>query len=126
MDMASDGSVTRWVQALAQSNGGESLLEEQLFHRYFERLASVAQRRLANSSRAIADEEDVALSAMASFFRRAREGQFAELADRGELWRLLVTITNRKAINQYNKQTAAKRDMHRELKGDAASHVEHI
>ena len=34
------------------------------------------------------------LSAFATFFRRAQEGQFPRLQDRGDLWQLLVTITD--------------------------------
>jgi len=39
----------------------------------------------------------VALSAFDSFCRRAEAGSFPRLADRDSLWRLLVTITARKA-----------------------------
>jgi DNA-directed RNA polymerase specialized sigma24 family protein len=47
----------------------------------------------------VADEEDVALSAFDSFFRRAQEGRFPRLADRHDLWQLLVVIAARKASN---------------------------
>jgi DNA-directed RNA polymerase specialized sigma24 family protein len=41
----------------------------------------------------------VALSALDSFFRRAREGRFPRLVDRHDLWQLLVLIARRKALN---------------------------
>src|SRR5262245_12699286 len=47
----------------------------------------------------MADEEDVALSAFDSFCRNAEEGRFPDLRDRDNLWKLLVTITVRKAID---------------------------
>ena len=47
----------------------------------------------------MADEEDVALSALDSFCRAAREGRFPDLADRDGLWRLLLQMTVHKAMN---------------------------
>jgi hypothetical protein len=47
----------------------------------------------------MADEEDVALSALDSFFRGARRGRFSDLADREGLWRLLYQITVHKAVD---------------------------
>ena len=55
------------------------------------------------------DEEDVALSAFQSFCDRARKGQFPELANRDDLWRVLFAITVRKAIGAVRHQTRKKR-----------------
>jgi DNA-directed RNA polymerase specialized sigma24 family protein len=56
---------------------------------------------LRSSQRALprrqADEEDVALSAFLSFYQAAALGRFPRLDDRDDLWRLLVTVTARKA-----------------------------
>jgi len=41
--------------------------------------------------------EDVALSAFHSFCRAAKEGRFPELANRQDLWQILVMLTARKA-----------------------------
>ena len=111
--MASEGSVTRLVQILG--NGEESIAESKLFERYFSKLIALARQRLHNSPGCAEDEEDVALSAMDSFFQRARSGAFPDLRNRSELWGLLVTITSRKAINQFKRQTAAKRNVLTEL-----------
>ncbi|MGL4554749.1 MAG: ECF-type sigma factor, partial [Gemmataceae bacterium] len=43
------------------------------------------------------DEEDVALSAFASFCRGVEAGRFPRLDDRDGLWRVLFTLTVRKA-----------------------------
>jgi hypothetical protein len=56
----------------------------------------VARKKLQGTPRRAPDEEDVALSAFDSFCRGA-EGRFPQLADRHSLWRLVVTITARKA-----------------------------
>ncbi len=104
---STDGSITYWLKLLDTNEG--SVARGALFERYFQRLVRLARRRLKTASRAAEDEEDVALEALDSFFRRAEQGDFARLNNRGELWSLLVTIASRKAINQYNRQTALKR-----------------
>jgi len=55
----------------------------------------------------------VALSAFFSFWRGAERGRFRELLDRHGLWRLLVTITVRKAHD-------LRRDEHRQKRGGGA------
>ena len=57
-----------------------------------------AARRLPGHARRDFDEEDVALSAFHSFCDRVGRGQFPGSTDRNDLWRLLATITARKAI----------------------------
>jgi len=47
----------------------------------------------------MADEEDVALSALDGFCRAARDGRFPDLADRDGLWRLLLQMTIHKAMS---------------------------
>jgi DNA-directed RNA polymerase specialized sigma24 family protein len=59
---------------------------------------------LGGMPRRAADEEDVALSAFDSFFRRAECGQFARLTDRDDLWQILVLITERKAIDLMRRE----------------------
>ena len=56
----------------------------------------------------MADEEDVVICAFDSFCRGAEHGKFPKLDDSTDLWRVLVTITERKAINQV-KYIARKR-----------------
>jgi RNA polymerase sigma factor (sigma-70 family) len=102
-----DGSVTHWLNQLATAD--DSVAERELFDRYFGKLIGVARQKLSASRRAVEDEEDLALSAMDSFLRRAADGQFPKLSDRDELWSLLVTIVTRKAVNRFKKDRALKR-----------------
>jgi RNA polymerase sigma factor (sigma-70 family) len=104
--MSSDGSVTGLLGPL---QAGDPAAVEQLWQRYFPRLAGLARTKLPGSVRRIADEEDVACSALASFCRHAGEGRFPEVRDRDSLWRLLVVITSRKAAHQVRDQTCRKR-----------------
>ena len=48
-------------------------------------------------------------SAFHSFCDRIGRGQFPQLADRDDLWRLLVTITARKAVSTVRHQNRKKR-----------------
>lgn len=104
--MASEGSVTRWV---GQLQAGDPAAAQQLWQRYFQRLVELARTKLRGSSRRVADEEDVALSAFDSFCRRAEQGRFPHLLDRDSLWRLLVLLTTRKASHQRRDQRRQKR-----------------
>jgi DNA-directed RNA polymerase specialized sigma24 family protein len=94
--MASEGSVTRWLPPL---QAGDPAAVQQLWERYFRRLVGLARLKLRGAPCCAAYEEDVALSAFASFCRNAERGRFPALADRDGLWRLLVTITVRKAAH---------------------------
>jgi DNA-directed RNA polymerase specialized sigma24 family protein len=102
------GSVTQWIGNL-QGTGSDTAARE-LWERYFGQLARLARAKLGAAPRGPADEEDVALSALDSFFRGAAEGRFPALGGRDDLWKLLVTITARKASNR-------RRDAGREKQG---------
>ena len=80
-----------------------------LWERYFTRLARLAQVRLRNVARGPADGVDVALSVFDSFFQGVAAGQYPGLGNRDDLWRLLVTITARKACNQRRDEGRQKR-----------------
>jgi DNA-directed RNA polymerase specialized sigma24 family protein len=55
------------------------------------------------------DEEDAALSALDSLCSGLAKGHFPQLADRDDLWRLLVVITIRKVQGQARRQLRQKR-----------------
>jgi RNA polymerase sigma factor (sigma-70 family) len=95
--MSSEGSVTRWVTAL---KGGDVAAAQPLWERYHRRLVALARQKLQDARRREADEEDVVQNAFHSFFRGVTRGRFPQLNDRDNLWRLLVVITARKALDQ--------------------------
>jgi DNA-directed RNA polymerase specialized sigma24 family protein len=99
--MSSTGSVTHWIEGL---KGGDAEAAQKLWERYSERLARLALRKLRAARRRVEDEEDAALSAFDSFCRGAQQGRFPQLADRNDLWRLLVLITARKAIDLLKRE----------------------
>jgi DNA-directed RNA polymerase specialized sigma24 family protein len=100
-------SVTHWIGDLRSGNRDEA--SRRLWERYFERLARLAQARLRTAGGGPADGEDIALSAFDSFVRGTAAGRYPALGDRDDLWRLLVTITARKAHNQRRDEGRQKR-----------------
>jgi DNA-directed RNA polymerase specialized sigma24 family protein len=104
--MAGDDSVSRWLHLLQQ---GDAAAAQALWQRYFNRLVGLAHFKLQDRPRRAADEEDVALSAFASFCRAAQAGRFPNLNDRDDLWRLLVTLTERRALNLVRDESRLKR-----------------
>jgi RNA polymerase sigma factor (sigma-70 family) len=95
--MSDAGSVTRWMTAL---KSGDSLAAQPLWERYHRRLLALAREKLRAARRRSADEEDVVQNAFHSFFAGVARGRFPRLDDRDNLWRLLVVITARKALDQ--------------------------
>ena len=100
------GSVSRW---LIQLKTGDPVAAQPLWERYFQQLVELARRKLRQSLRRAADEEDIALSAFDSVCRGAAVGRFPTLHDSNDLWHLLVTITDRKAIDLARRERRAKR-----------------
>src|SRR4051794_34072423 len=100
------GSVTHWIGAL---KAGDDKAAQRLWERYFDELVRLARARLGALPRGEADEEDAALSAFHSFCQGAARRRFPRLDDRHGLWRLLVTITARKALDQAERLNRKKR-----------------
>lgn len=101
-----DDEVTLWMHGLAN---GDSQAAQRLWERYCTQLANLARRKLGSASRRVVDEEDVALNAFNSFCRGVSAGSFPSLTDRHSLWKLLVTITARKAVAEIRHQNRKRR-----------------
>jgi RNA polymerase sigma factor (sigma-70 family) len=104
--MSTEGSVSRWIAGL---KGGDARAAQRLWERYYRRLVGLARKRLRAARRREADEEDVAQDAFHSFFRGVDRGRFPRLDDRDDLWRLLVAITVRKALDQLKREHSKRR-----------------
>jgi DNA-directed RNA polymerase specialized sigma24 family protein len=101
-----EGSITRWIGRL---KSGDAEAAQNLWENYFSRMVELARHRLQAAPRRVADEEDVALSAFNSFCQGAKEGRFSRLADRNNLWPLLVAITAHKAVDLVRRENRQKR-----------------
>jgi DNA-directed RNA polymerase specialized sigma24 family protein len=114
--MASEGSVTSWLDQL---KAGDTAAAQPLWEAYFRRLVALARGKLQGAPRRAADEEDVALSAFDSFCRGAEQGRFPQLGDRQDLWQVLVLLTTRKAYRLAQYERRQKRGGGRAACGDA-------
>jgi DNA-directed RNA polymerase specialized sigma24 family protein len=112
--MAAHGSVTRLIIDLRSDEPAVREVAARLvWGRYFQELLVLARNHLSARIRSREDEEDVLQSMYKSFCIRQRRGDF-DLANRDELWNLLVRITLRKARNAANRHLQGKRDVRRE------------
>lgn len=104
------GSITHLLKTLKD---GDDRAAEEAFQAVYDRsyswLVAVARRTLDGSPRGAADEEDAVMNGLASFFRGVRENRFPNLYNRKNLSSLLISIVQRKAINQRNHLMARKR-----------------
>jgi DNA-directed RNA polymerase specialized sigma24 family protein len=116
--MAPGDSITPWLSLLRE---GHPDAAQRIWDRYFARLIGLARKKLGGRRFGIADEEDVAISALNSFCRNAREGRFPQLADGDGLWGLLIVITARKALHLLRDQGRHKRGGGRAPAGRADS-----
>jgi RNA polymerase sigma factor (sigma-70 family) len=108
-------SVTRLVELLeADDRSVRDMAASLIWQRYFRDLLELARRNLDKRVRVRQDEEDVVQSMFHSFCARQGRGEF-DLADRDELWRLLVTITLRKVRNAARDHRRECRDVTREV-----------
>ena len=99
------GSVTGFFGRLRT---GDPAAAEALWERFFPRLVGLARKTLANRPQRVADADDAALSAFASFCVRVKAGEF-RITDRSNLWNLLAAVTANKARMQARREAAGKR-----------------
>jgi DNA-directed RNA polymerase specialized sigma24 family protein len=104
--MEPSGSVTQWIRSLQQ---GDSEAASHLWDRYFRRLAALVRSQYGSIRSGQGNESDVALGAFQSFCRGLQEGKFASLQGRDELWKVLVVIAKRKAVDCLRRENARKR-----------------
>lgn len=105
-DIVDSELTTTWFERLA---AGDSRAAQRVWQDYYARLIALAGRKLGGSARRVADEEDVVLVAFNSFLKGLKAGRFPKLADRHDLWQVLVMLTARKAVDQREYENRQKR-----------------
>jgi RNA polymerase sigma factor (sigma-70 family) len=103
--MTSSQQITHWLNQLKV---GDHDSVEPLMEHYFQRLIHLASSRLKGRSSLQGYDEDVALSAFKSLCHGVQVGKFNKLDNRDDLWRLLVVLTVRKAVDLTRRASARK------------------
>jgi DNA-directed RNA polymerase specialized sigma24 family protein len=104
--MSAQGSITQWLQAAEQ---GDEQAAQALWERYYTSLLRLARSRLGRRAGLAVDEQDVVLNAFDAFYRGFQSGRFPQINDRHDLWRLLITLTGRKAVDVVRREHRQKR-----------------
>jgi len=90
------------------SNGLDTVFAQEVWDQFFPQLAQFARKKLGTLPRRDVDEEDVAISAINSFFCGVEANRF-KFEERDDLWKILATIAVRKAIAHKRKYFSQKR-----------------
>ena len=93
----SEEPVSQWIEQLSEA---DPLAAQRLWEHFCKRLMSYARGRLKAATRRIYDEEDAAVSAFRSLCRGIEAQKFPNVADRDNLWALLLMIASRKIMNR--------------------------
>jgi len=112
--MSSD-DLTTWLSGLKR---GDPRAIDQIWREYFDKLMRLIKGRLGNAPLRVADEEDIALSALNSFYDGVQAGRFPQLDDRDNLWKILVTIACRKT-NAFREKSFAQKRGSGNLRGES-------
>lgn len=111
-----DRVISLWVSQLYE---GDQHAANLLWNQFANRLVRIARDRLRTAYRAVSDEEDVVSAAFKSFFCGIQNGQYKELTNIENVWRLLLTIMLRKIADKHEYDHRSKRDVARMTSYDA-------
>lgn len=103
---ASDGSITRLIPGV---RAGDQVAVAELWKRYVFRVRGVAKPIVSGMPPGAGDLDDVTQSAFDAFFNAAADGRATNLHGRDDLWRLLATISRRKATDRVRRETRQRR-----------------
>ncbi len=101
-----DESITRWFVRLRD---GDERAAEILWQHYFPKLIAVAKHRFGADRDPVYGADDAVASVFHLLWNGARQGRYADVGGRDELWRILVTATRRKIIDRVRRENATKR-----------------
>lgn len=98
------GSVTGWIEDLKNKDPDA---QRKIVKRFSDRLIRCANQWLRGSGCRITDGDDIANMALFNFFEKD-PNQFEQLLNRNDLWKLLLVMAERRAIDQIRKETSQK------------------
>lgn len=88
---------------------GDAGAHREVVEKFLGRLTTLARKHIGSRMASRVDEEEVALSALRTFFVRVKDGRLV-VRDEDDLCKLLVTITAHKTLHRVAFHKAAKRD----------------
>jgi RNA polymerase sigma factor (sigma-70 family) len=100
--MCGEGSVTVLLNAIKAEMNPDAV--QKLYERYFRQLEWVARGKLCGADRRIQDEEDLAQVVLGQFYMGVRKNRFPQLADRHDLWQVLMMILSRRVTDHRRRK----------------------
>ena len=92
---------------------------EKLWADYYARLKKAIASRVRSIRSPVADESEIALSAINSFINQTKNGRIEQSLKQDEIWRLLLTIAINKTSDTRKKLKAKKRGGDRVIVGQS-------
>jgi DNA-directed RNA polymerase specialized sigma24 family protein len=112
---SSTGSVSRLFPGLAN---GDQAAQAEIFDRFFAIVTRLADQKLGQLPRRVADEEDVALNVMHDALTGIRERRFRDLQNRQDLWQIVWDLINKRSHDLTRSLLRQKHDVRREVGDD--------
>ena len=112
------GSVSLW---LGDAKVGDESAATDLFNRYYPLIRKHVHKELRGFATRSADEEDLALSVIATILQRLRLRRLDKLKDRQHLWALLLVMATREVTSHKRRETRQMRDVRRDASVDSAN-----
>jgi RNA polymerase sigma-70 factor (ECF subfamily) len=110
-----------FAELIGRVRSGDEAAAQTLVRNYEPAIRRAVRLRLDPRLQRIYDSMDICQAVLASFFVRAASGQY-ELDTPEQLLKLLATMARHKVGHARRDQRAARRDMRREVSGDAEEH----
>ncbi len=108
-------SVSRWIDL---TRNGDSNALQKIWERYYRSLTDYAKTQLPDFVRQMRDEEDIAHSTLQSMLIGFREGNYPEIQNRQDLWKILTLIAAREAKKHIRYENQDVRDKKRNQDAD--------
>jgi len=98
-DTGEHGSVTDWLTTISDAHGEADTAWRSLWERYAPVMQALARPYVGDGRKPLADDEDSVVEAFRDLFQGNQDGRFAQRTDRDDLQQILITITQRRAID---------------------------
>lgn len=106
MDVPETLEVSRWLRSFEE---GDHSAARKLWECYFQQICDVAGNKTRAMPKGSVDAEDIAASVFESLWRGAINGRLEDVANRNELWWLLLKLTHQKSIDHIRRAKAQRR-----------------